>query len=53
MNVFRRLETLIGKNSSNLSQIARRVNITKMIYIDHFEDLKKENDEISREIMRI
>lgn len=28
MDVFRRIQTLIGKNSSNLNQIARRVNST-------------------------
>ena len=53
MNVFRKLQTLIGKNSSNLNQIAKRVNSTGIIYREDIEDLKKENDDISREIIKI
>ena len=53
MNVFRRLQTLIGKNSNNLNQIAKRVNSTGIIYREDIEDLKKENDDISREIIKI
>lgn len=53
MNVFRRLQTLIGKNSNNINQIAKRVNITGIIYREDIEDLKKENDDISKEIIRI
>ena len=53
MNVFRRLQTLIGKNSSSLNQIAKRVNTTGVIYREDIEDLKKENDDISREIIKI
>ena len=53
INIFRRLQTLIGKNSNNLNQIAKRVNSTGIIYREDIEDLKKENDDISREIMRI
>ena len=53
MNVFRRLQTLIGKNSGNLNQIAKRVNTTGVIYREDIEDLKKENDDISREIIKI
>ena len=53
MNIFRRLQTLIGKNSNNLNQIAKRVNSTGIIYREDIEDLKKENDEISREIIKI
>ena len=53
MNVFRRLQTLIGKNSNNLNQIAKRVNTTGIIYREDIEDLKKENDNISKEIMKI
>ena len=53
MNVFRGLQTLIGKNSNNLNQIAKRVNTTGIIYREDIEDLKKENDNISKEIMKI
>ncbi|PSJ32119.1 conjugal transfer protein [Peptostreptococcus russellii] len=53
MDVFRRIQTLIGKNSSNLNQIAKRVNSTGIIYREDIEDLKKENDNISKEIIRI
>ncbi len=53
MNVFRRLQTLIGKNSNNLNQIAKRVNSTGIIYREDIEDLKKENNDISREIIKI
>ncbi len=53
MNIFRKLQTLIGKNSSNLNQIAKRVNSTGIIYREDIEDLKKENDDISREIIKI
>ncbi|NLD16806.1 MAG: MobC family plasmid mobilization relaxosome protein [Tissierellia bacterium] len=53
MNIFRRLQTLIGKNSSNINQIAKRVNSTGIIYREDIEDLKKENDDISREIIKI
>ena len=53
MNIFRKLQTLIGKNSSNLNQIAKSVNSTGIIYREDIEDLKKENDDISREIIKI
>ena len=53
MNEFRKIQTLIGKNSSNLNQIAKRVNTTGIIYRKDIEDLKKENDNISKEIMKI
>ncbi|MEL5899447.1 plasmid mobilization relaxosome protein MobC [Clostridium sporogenes] len=53
MNIFRRLQTLIGKNSNNINQIAKRVNSTGIIYREDIEDLKKENDDISREIIKI
>lgn len=53
MNIFRMLQTLIGKNSNNLNQIAKRVNSTGIIYREDIEDLKKENDDISREIIKI
>ena len=41
MNIFIRLQTLTGKNSSNLNQIAKRVNTTGTIYREDIEDLKK------------
>jgi len=53
MNIFRRLQSLIGKNSNNLNQITKRVNSTGIIYREDIEDLKKENDDISREIIKI
>lgn len=53
MDIFRRIQTLIGKNSSNLNQIAKRLNITVIIYREDIEDLKKENDDISRELIKI
>lgn len=53
MNEFRKMQTLIGRNVNNLNQIAKRVNTTGVIYREDIEDLKKENDNISREIMKI
>ena len=53
MNIFRKLQTLIGKNSNNINQIAKRVNSTGIIYREDIEDLKKENDDISSEIIKI
>jgi uncharacterized protein (DUF1778 family) len=53
MNEFRKMQTLLGKNANNLNQIAKRVNTTGIIYREDIEDLKKENDEISREILKI
>lgn len=53
MNIFRKLQTLIGKNSNNINQIAKKVNSTGIIYREDIEDLKKENDDISREIIKI
>lgn len=53
MDVFRKIQTLIGKNSSNLNQTAKRVNTTGIIYRKDIEDLKKENDDISRELIKI
>ena len=53
MNIFRRLQTLIGKNSNNVNQIAKRVNSTGVIYREDIEDLKTENDDISKEIIKI
>ena len=53
MNEFRKMQTLIGRNANNLNQIAKRVNTTGVIYREDIEDLKKENDDISREILKI
>ena len=53
MNEFRKMQTLIGRNANNLNQIAKRVNTTGVIYREDIGDLKKENDEISREILKI
>lgn len=53
MNEFRKMQTLIGRNSNNLNQIAKRVNTTGVIHREDIEDLKKENDDISREILKI
>ena len=53
MNEFRMMQTLLGRNANNLNQIAKRINTTGVIYREDIEDLKKDNDEISREIMRI
>ena len=53
MNVFRKMQTLIGRNANNLNQIAKRINTTGVIYREDIEDLKKENDNISKEIMKI
>lgn len=53
MNEFRKMQTLIGRNANNLNQIAKRVNTTGVIYREDIEDFKKENDDISREILKI
>ena len=53
MNEFRKMQTLIGRNANNLNQIAKRINATGVIYREDIEKLKKENDDISREILKI
>ncbi|WP_268233542.1 plasmid mobilization protein [Tissierella pigra] len=53
MNEFRKIQTFIGRNANNLNQIAKRVNTTGVIYREDIEDLKKENDDISREMIKI
>lgn len=53
MNEFRKMQTLIARNANNLNQIAKSVNTTGIIYREDIEDIKKENDNISREILII
>ena len=53
MNEFRKMQSLIGRNANNLNQIAKRINATGVIYREDIEELKKENDDISREILKI
>lgn len=53
MDIFRQMQTLLGRNATNLNQIAKRVNSTGIIYRDDIEDLKKQNIELSKEILKI
>ena len=41
MSIFRELSANIGRITSNVNQIAKRVNSTSIIYKDDINDLKK------------
>ena len=50
---FRDLQGLLYNVTSNLNQIAKRVNSTGIIYSDDINDMKKQMDHISKEIWQI
>ena len=50
---FRDLQGLLSNATSNINQIAKRVNSTGIIYSDDINDMKKQIDHISKEIWQI
>lgn len=53
MKPFYELHHLLGINSNNLNQIAKRVNSTGIIYKDDIKDLQKMNTEFAKELLKI
>ena len=53
MAVFREMQHLLGVNANNINQIAKQANTTGVIYHDDIEQIKKENEEISRKLIVI
>lgn len=51
MDVFRDMSTNISRTSSNINQIAKRVNSTSFIYKDDIDDLKKLLEKQTRDIL--
>lgn len=51
MDVFRDMSTNISRTSSNINQIAKRVNSTSFIYKDDIDDLKKLLEKQARDIL--
>lgn len=50
---FADLQGLLYNATSNINQIAKRVNSTGIIYHDDIKDMKKQIDHISKEIWQI
>lgn len=50
---FADLQGLLYNATSNINQIAKRVNSTGIIYNDDINDMKKQIDHISKEIWQI
>ena len=50
---FADLQGLLYNVTSNINQIAKRVNSTGIIYSDDINDMKKQIDHISKEIWQI
>ena len=53
MKVFKDMSTNIGRITSNVNQIAKRVNQTGIIYKDDIQDMKKEIEHFSKELWQI
>ena len=51
MDVFRDMSTNISRTSSNINQIAKRVNSTSFIYKDDIDDLYKLLEKQARDIL--
>lgn len=51
MDIFRDMSTSISRTSSNINQIAKRVNSTSFIYKDDIDDLKKLLEKQARDIL--
>lgn len=51
MDVFRDMSTNISRTSSNINQIAKRVNSTSFIYKDDIDDLNKLLEKQARDIL--
>ena len=50
---FRDLQGLLSNASSNINQIAKRVNSTGIIYKDDINDMKKQLEYFSKELWQI
>ncbi|CCY48382.1 plasmid mobilization protein [Peptostreptococcus anaerobius] len=50
---FRDLQGLLFNSTSNLNQIAKRVNQTRLIYKEDIEDMKKSINKFSKELWDI
>lgn len=53
MEVFREMSTNISRTSSNINQIAKRVNSTSMIYKDDILDLKNLLEQQAKDILDV
>ena len=53
MKVFKDMSTNIGRITSSINQIAKRVNQTGIIYKDDIQDMKKEIEHFSKELWQI
>ncbi|EMQ0984781.1 plasmid mobilization relaxosome protein MobC [Peptoniphilus gorbachii] len=51
MDVFREMSTNISHTSSNINQIAKRVNSTSLIYKNDIDDLKKSLEKQAKDIL--
>lgn len=51
MDVFREMSTNISRTSSNINQIAKRVNSTSLIYKNDVDDLKKSLEKQAKDIL--
>lgn len=51
MDVFRDMSTNISRTSSNINQIAKRVNSTSFIYKNDIDDLRKPLEKQARDIL--
>lgn len=50
---FRELQGLLSNATSNLNQIAKRVNSTGIIYRDDIQDIKDQIEHFSKELLQI
>ncbi len=50
---FRDLQGLLANYTSNLNQIAKRVNTTGIIYADDINDMRKDIEHFSKELWQI
>lgn len=50
---FRDIQGLLFNATTNLNQIAKRINSTGIIYADDIKDMKKDIEHLSKEIWQI
>lgn len=53
MDIFRKMSTNISRTSSNINQIAKRVNSTSLIYKEDIDDLKKLLENQAKNILSV
>ena len=53
LDPFRDLQGLLSNTTSNINQIANRVNSTGIIYKDDINDMKKQIEYFSKELWQI